>query len=281
MAPIGLKLCQMHFRRFAKMIFRAETNFRGDIFLIFFKISLPKRVSGDPRHFIFRQNNFLSKLRTAVYPPNMAPIGAKLCQNAFQVIPDISFFDAHKHFWRQKFLSEKIFVNTPNFFSAKCLFWRSCAGLHASIECRSKIHCQTYRFQPSTTLGGGVKREKTDFFRSFGDKKLIPSSLLWYYGTMVLWYYDTMILWYYDATILRYSLLKPTVSSSAIIRGRRMISKVIWADAGGWSARTFDNFENLKPHDLYAQIIRKKTRSSALRFSLQIFRNHPKHIQKA
>ena len=24
----------------------------------------------------------------------MAPIGAKLCQNAFQVIPDISFFDA-------------------------------------------------------------------------------------------------------------------------------------------------------------------------------------------
>ena len=36
----------------------------------------------------------LSKLRTAVYPSRMAPIGAKLCQNAFQVIPDVSFFDA-------------------------------------------------------------------------------------------------------------------------------------------------------------------------------------------
>ena len=34
------------------------------------------------------------KLRTAVYPPRMAPIGSKLCQNAFQVIPDVSFFDA-------------------------------------------------------------------------------------------------------------------------------------------------------------------------------------------
>ena len=114
--------------------------------------------------------DFFSKLRTAVYPPNMAPIGAKLCQNAFQVIPDISFFDTHKHFWRQKFLSEKFFVNTPKIFSTKCLFWRSCAGLHATIECSSKIHCQTCRFQPSTTLGGGVKREKTVFFPEFWPK---------------------------------------------------------------------------------------------------------------
>ena len=30
----------------------------------------------------------------AVYPSNMDPIGLKLCQNAFQKIPDISFFDA-------------------------------------------------------------------------------------------------------------------------------------------------------------------------------------------
>ena len=135
----------------------------------------------------------------------MAPIGAKLCQNAFQVIPDISFFDTHKHFWRQKFLSEKFFVNTPIIFSTKCLFWRSCAGLHATIECSSKIHCQTCRFQPSTTLGGGVKREKTVFFQSFGQKTdLIPSSLLWWYDIMILWYYDTTVLWYYDIMILWY-----------------------------------------------------------------------------
>ena len=30
-----------------------------------------------------------SFFRSAVYPPRMAPIGAKLCQNAFQTIPDI------------------------------------------------------------------------------------------------------------------------------------------------------------------------------------------------
>ena len=42
---------------------------------------------------------FFSKLWTAVYPPRMAPIGAKLCQNAFQTIPDIWFFDARKNFW--------------------------------------------------------------------------------------------------------------------------------------------------------------------------------------
>ena len=104
--------------------------------------TLPKRVSGDPRHFIFR------------HP--------------------------------QTFLATKIFVgkifrqHPENFFSTKCLFWRSCAGLHATIEWSSKIHCQTCRFQPSTTLGGGVKREKAVFFRSFGQKTdLIPSSLHW------------------------------------------------------------------------------------------------------
>ena len=148
MARIGAKLCQNAFRTIPDISF-----FDGKCF---------------------------AKLRTAVYPPNMAPIGAKLCQNAFQVIPDISFFDTHKHFWRQKFLSKTIFVNTPKICSTKCLFWRSCAGLHATIECSSKIHCQTCRFQPSTTLGGGVKREKAVFFQSFGQKTdLIPSSLHW------------------------------------------------------------------------------------------------------
>ena len=39
----------------------------------------------------------LYKLRTAVYPSKLAPIGLKLCQKAFQaIISDISFFDAPK-----------------------------------------------------------------------------------------------------------------------------------------------------------------------------------------
>ena len=61
-------------------------------------------------------------------------------------------------------------------FSKVSRFWRSCAGLHTNVECSSRIHCQNYRFQPSTTLGGGVKRVKTVFVVSFGLKKLIPSS---------------------------------------------------------------------------------------------------------
>ena len=160
----------------------------------------------------------------------MAPIATKLRQNAFRTIPDISFFDEknffetsngrlppedgsdrpetsgkrvsgdprhfifrrHKHFLRPKFLLQFFFfVNGPKIFSAKCLFWSSCAGLHTSVECSSRIHCQNYRFQPSTTLGGGVKREKTVFFRSYGLKKLIPSPLP---NMMVCHWYDIIII---------------------------------------------------------------------------------------
>ena len=48
--------------------------------------------------FHFSTSNFFSKLRTAVYPPRMAPFCLKLWENAFQAIPDISFFDVEKCF---------------------------------------------------------------------------------------------------------------------------------------------------------------------------------------
>ena len=51
----------------------------------------------------------LPKLWMAVYPSNMAPIRLKLCQNAFQTIPDISFFDAENE----------------NFFEFVCKLWTS------------------------------------------------------------------------------------------------------------------------------------------------------------
>ena len=82
----------------------------------------PKRVSDDSRHFIFRRK-FLSKLRTAVYPPRMAPIGLKLRENAFQVIPDISFFDGTNIFCDQIFCS-KIFSSTVQ----KIVQQRACFG---------------------------------------------------------------------------------------------------------------------------------------------------------
>ena len=43
----------------------------------------------------FRDQIF-TKLWTAIYPPRMVPFGLKLWENAFQTIPDISFFDGEK-----------------------------------------------------------------------------------------------------------------------------------------------------------------------------------------
>ena len=150
-----------------------------------------------------------------VYLANMARTAAKLWENAFQTIPNVSFFDVEiffktsngrlppeygsdrpqtlgkrvsgdpRHlifrrpfcFFRQNVWSDFLFVNTSKNVSAKCLFWRSCAGLDVTGRCASKIHCPNFRFQPSTTLGRGVGKGFSVFFVSYDLKKLIPSSL--------------------------------------------------------------------------------------------------------
>ena len=43
------------------------------------------------------KNRKNGELRTAVYPPRMAPFVLKLGQNAFQAIPNISHFDLQNH----------------------------------------------------------------------------------------------------------------------------------------------------------------------------------------
>ena len=53
-----------------------------------------------------------SKLRTTIYPSNIAPIGAKLWENAFQAICNISFFDAEKKIGAISF--KKIGVKSKN-----------------------------------------------------------------------------------------------------------------------------------------------------------------------
>ena len=116
-----------------------------------------------------------------------------------------------KRFCRQKCLPQNIFVNTPKIVSAKCLFWRSCAGLDVTGRCASKIHCQTYRFQPSRTLGGGVRKAFSVFFREFWPKNNL---YLLRYDTMLLWYYDIMILWYYGMV----HLLQKTDSFRKLLR---------------------------------------------------------------
>merc|ERR1712196_538054 len=51
---------------------------------------------------------FGRKLRTTLHPSNNASIDLKLCQNAFQTMSDISFFDA-----QNKPLREKNFLSSP------------------------------------------------------------------------------------------------------------------------------------------------------------------------
>ena len=58
------------------------------------------------------------KLWRAVYPSNKAPIGAKLCENAFQTIPVNSIFG------EQKKLVDEIFRSRTSFFASFGQFWR-------------------------------------------------------------------------------------------------------------------------------------------------------------
>ena len=60
------------------------------------------------------RNEKKCKLWTGVYPPRMAPIGLRIWENAFQMIPNILFFDA------QNFVPAKFF--RPKKFSAE-FFW--------------------------------------------------------------------------------------------------------------------------------------------------------------
>ena len=157
------------------------------------------------------------KLWTAVYPSRMAPIGAKLGQNAFQTIPDISFFDAEnqkkcrtlngrlpleygsvrpqtlgkcvsddsQHFIfrrRKNFLGQNFwwkFSSKKKFVgkSTNCLFLRSYGFLDLIGRCASKSYPQSFDFQLSTTFGGGVKEIVSVFFPTFGQKWLQPFSL--------------------------------------------------------------------------------------------------------
>ena len=105
----------------------------------------------------------------AVYPSNMAPFGLKLWENAFQMIPNISFFDVEKKNWRK--FSIKIFVKKK--FDGKltnCLFLRSYGFLDVIGRCASKSYPQSFDFQLSTTFGGGVKEIVSIFSPTFGQK---------------------------------------------------------------------------------------------------------------
>ena len=100
----------------------------------------------------------------------MAPIGVKLWENAFQTIPNISFFDAENiffaKFFDENFRQKKFFVGK----STNCLFLRSYGFLDVIGRCASKSYPQSFGFQLSTTFGGGVKEIVSIFFPTFGQK---------------------------------------------------------------------------------------------------------------
>ena len=55
---------------------------------------------------ICKFENF-AKLRTSVYPSKSRPFTTKICENAFQTIPNVSFFDAEKNLLAKNFGPKK------------------------------------------------------------------------------------------------------------------------------------------------------------------------------
>ncbi len=92
----------------------------------------------------FEISIFFSKLRTPVCPSKSAPIGLKLCQNAFQTIPDVSFFDAEKKI-SAKFSDRKISFS---------MFWLGFSGATAKRTSKSD---SASNFAPDTAFLRSVR----------------------------------------------------------------------------------------------------------------------------
>ena len=128
----------------------------------------------------------LSKLRTAVYPLNMARIGTKLWQNTFQTICNFSFFDAEFFFFG--FFFAKIFG--ADFFFKKLEFWRSYDFLIRVGRCVVPSHCPKCPYFWGDFLGGGVN-----------DSICVENVDLAWKMTSTIWclrFGDNMITWYHD-----------------------------------------------------------------------------------
>jgi len=95
---------------------------------------------------------------SAVYPLRMAPIGLKLWENAFQVIPDISFFDAQNIFCDTNFC-RKNFSSTPrNFFQQSACFGGAMVFWDAIGRCASKNDPRSFDLSSLQLLAEREKR---------------------------------------------------------------------------------------------------------------------------
>ena len=94
----------------------------------------------------------IRKFRTTVYPSNKSPFASKLCENAFQTIPNISFFDVNIFFgfgfecvfyhvfaW---FLRSYVKSDVTSRFLAIC-----CSRLTYSEVCMTENHRKYMRFR--------------------------------------------------------------------------------------------------------------------------------------
>ena len=135
----------------------------------------------------------------------MAPFGLNLRENAFQVIPNIWFFDAPPK-KRQNFLSEKIFWNQKMRVLEE--LWRF--GRHWQMRLENSLpDIWVSAFYDPWRRGW---KDENWFFPEFWPKKTYTftaeeydTMILWYDDAMTLWHYDTMMLWYYDIMILWYN----------------------------------------------------------------------------
>ena len=100
-----------------------------------------------------------------VYPANVALIGVKLWESAFQTIPNISFFDAQKIFWRFSF--QKLWCQL--FFQESCVLEElEIFERHWQIPHRKSL--PVVRLFYFTILRGGVKVVQTVFAADLASK---------------------------------------------------------------------------------------------------------------
>ena len=126
--------------------------------------------------------NFFSKLLPTVYPSNMAPIGMKLWQHAFQSIYKIWFFDA-----KQKnvfLLPRKIASNQNSSISELWILER-----HWQTTRRKSFVCFL-----STIRGKGVNNSVCVFDPDLAPKLTSIMCFGWY-DHKISWRYDHMTLW--------------------------------------------------------------------------------------
>ena len=135
-----------------------------------------------------------SKLRTAVYPPRMAPVGLKLGENAFQTIPDVSFFDVNSFFLSKFFL--RILVIDPWFprFGKAGAFWAS------PSNSPRKMTPFRQKFKSLRSLAKGFK-DDWSFFPLILDQNwftVFAPPIIWWSDDMMIWRYDDMVSWHHE-----------------------------------------------------------------------------------